>query len=64
MDKSDGQATILGVGYNSAAASIGGITPLIVSYLSHFNLGYVGLFIAVCGLFYFVSACLPKPNPA
>ncbi|ENR5390527.1 TPA: MFS transporter [Providencia rettgeri] len=62
MDKSDGQATILGIGYNSAAASIGGITPLIVSYLSHFNLGYVGLFIAVCGLSYFISAWLPKPK--
>ncbi|EOV8086442.1 MFS transporter [Providencia rettgeri] len=63
MDKSNGQATILGVGYNGASASIGGITPLIVSYLSHFNLGYVGLFIAGCGLSYFISTWLPKPNP-
>lgn len=64
MDKSNGQATILGVGYNSSATFIGGVTPLIIGYLGRFNLGYVGLFIAVCGLFYFVSACLPKPNPA
>nr|AJO67547.1 MFS transporter [Aeromonas sp. T61] len=64
MEKSNGQATILGIGYNSSAAVIGGVTPLVVSYLSHFNLGYVGVFITVCGLFYFVSVWLPKPNPA
>ncbi|MEQ4699936.1 MFS transporter [Providencia rettgeri] len=63
MDKSNGQATILGVGYNGASASIGGITPLVVGYLGHFNLGYVGLFVAVCGLSYFISTWLPKPNP-
>nr|EIL1984127.1 MFS transporter [Providencia rettgeri]EIL1985334.1 MFS transporter [Providencia rettgeri] len=62
MDKSNGQTTILGVGYNSASASIGGVTPLVVGYLGHFNLGYVGLFIAVCGLLYFITVWLPKPK--
>ncbi|ELY3854971.1 MFS transporter [Providencia huaxiensis] len=62
MDKSNGQTTILGVGYNSASASIGGVTPLVVGYLGHFNLGYVGLFIAVCGLSYFITVWLPKPK--
>lgn len=61
ISKSNGQAAILGIGYNGASASLGGITPLIVSYLSHYHLVYVGAFIAVCGLSYFISYLIPKP---
>ncbi len=61
MDKSNGQATILGVQW--CLCLYRGITPLVVGYLGHFNLGYVGLFVAVCGLSYFISTWLPKPNP-
>ncbi|WP_369308751.1 MFS transporter [Providencia rettgeri] len=61
MSKSNGQAAILGIGYNGASASLGGITPLIVSYLSQYHLVYVGAFIAVCGLSYFISYFLPNP---
>ncbi|HGN1704413.1 TPA: MFS transporter [Providencia rettgeri] len=61
MSKSNGQAAILGIGYNGASASLGGITPLVVSYLSHYHLVYVGAFIVVCGLTYFIFYSLSKP---
>lgn len=64
MKKSNEQATVLGIGYNGASASIGGITPLVVGYLSGFNLGFVGAFIAICGLSYFLSYWLPKTEYA
>lgn len=60
ISKSNGQAAILGIGYNGASASLGGITPLIVSYLSQYHLAYVGAFIAICGLSYFIAYLLPK----
>ncbi|GAB1438383.1 MFS transporter [Providencia sp.] len=64
MEKSNEQAAVLGIGYNGASASIGGITPLAVGYLSGFNLGFVGAFIAICGLSYFLSYWLPKTEYA
>ncbi|MGO2336181.1 MFS transporter [Providencia sp.] len=59
-DYSNGQVTILGIGYNCSAAFLGGITPLMVNYLSDFNLAFVGGFIAICGLAFFISYWLPK----
>lgn len=55
-----GQATTLGIGYNMTSTLVGGVTPMIIGYLSGFNLGFVGAFIAICGLSYFLSYCLPK----
>ncbi|MGM0936807.1 MAG: MFS transporter [Pseudomonadota bacterium] len=47
---SGGQATTLGIGLNLNGVLVGGITPLIISYLVEFNLTYVGVFIALCCL--------------
>lgn len=55
-----GQSTTLGVGYNLTSTLVGGVTPLIIGYLSQYHLAYVGAFIAVCGLSYFISYLLPK----
>lgn len=48
---SGGEVTILGVGFNLTATLVGGMTPLIISYLVDINLIYVGMFLSLCGLF-------------
>lgn len=56
----DGQVTTLSLGYNIASTMIGGITPLIISYLLGIDLVYVGAFVAVCGLTLLLSCKLPR----
>ncbi|MEY1164640.1 MFS transporter [Providencia manganoxydans] len=57
---SGGQTVVLAVGYNLATTFIGGITPLVISYLVGINVGYVGGFIALCGLTFLLSSSLSK----
>lgn len=55
-----GQTVVLAVGYNLATTFVGGVTPLVISYLVGINIAYVGGFIALCGLTLFLSASLTK----
>ncbi|WPA91752.1 MFS transporter [Providencia zhijiangensis] len=55
-----GNTAMLGAGYNGASVCIGGITPLAITYLSDFHLGYAGCFIAFCGALFFLIRWLPK----
>lgn len=54
----DGQTTTLSIGFNFTAIFVGGLTPLIISYLSGFNLIYVGVFLALCSLTVLLSSKL------
>ncbi|MEY0232548.1 MFS transporter [Providencia manganoxydans] len=60
MVASGGQTVVLAVGYNLASAFIGGLTPLVISYLVGINVAYVGGFIALCGLTLLLSNSLSK----
>ncbi|EFB72674.1 Alpha-ketoglutarate permease [Providencia rustigianii] len=55
-----GNTAMLGAGYNGASVCIGGVTPLVITYLSDFHLGYAGCFIALCGALFFLTRWLPK----
>ncbi|MCW2257651.1 sensor histidine kinase YesM [Providencia alcalifaciens] len=54
----DGQTTTLSIGFNFTAIFVGGLTLLIISYLSGFNLIYVGMFLALFSLTVLLSSKL------
>lgn len=51
---SKGHTTALSVGFNIASVSIGGVTPLVISYLLGIHLVYVGVFLSLSGLTLFL----------
>jgi len=59
--EAQGNTTSLGLGYNVALSIFGGISPLIVQFLSDYNTSYVGLFAsaatipALLGIYLFTS---------
>ncbi|MEQ4779177.1 MFS transporter [Providencia huaxiensis] len=47
---SEGKTASLALGFNLAATILGGITPLLFSYFTKFNLMYIGIYLTLCGL--------------
>ncbi len=47
---SDGSTVNLGLGYNISSATFGGLSPIIVQYLSSYGTQYVGLYAALASL--------------
>ncbi|MFJ1231109.1 MFS transporter [Yersinia proxima] len=61
-DIAEGQTTTLSMGYNMSSTIVGGLTPLIISYLVSFDLVYAGIYIAMSGFTLLLSHRLYKPG--
>ncbi len=58
----EGHTTTLSLGYNLASTFIGGLTPLILSYLVAYDLTFAGVYIAISGLTVVLSYKLMRTN--
>ncbi|HEM8293951.1 TPA: MFS transporter [Providencia stuartii] len=52
---SEGNVINFAIGFNLAVTMLGGITPLITSYLADINLIYIGVFLTFCGGVRFIA---------
>jgi MHS family proline/betaine transporter-like MFS transporter len=44
-----GRVVTLALGFSFASMLLGGVTPLITTYLANINVAYIGLFLTLCG---------------
>lgn len=58
----EGHTTTLSLGYNLASTFVGGLTPLILSYLVAYDLTYAGAYLAISGLTVVLSYKLMRTN--
>lgn len=52
---SKGSVAILALGYSMGSAILGGVTPLIISYLMKVGYIYIGVFLTFCGLSFLLA---------
>lgn len=58
----EGHTTTLSLGYNLASTFVGGLTPLILSYLVAYDLTFAGAYLAISGLTVVLSYKLMRTN--
>lgn len=49
-----GRVVTLALGFSFASMLLGGVTPLITTYLANINVAYIGLFLTLCGALRFL----------
>lgn len=50
-----GRVVTLALGFSFASMLLGGVTPLITTYLANINVAYIGLFLTLCGALRFIT---------